>query len=94
MHMMLRNVFDLHRAEGTESDMKSDLCNIYSHRTDFFQQFRCKMKPGGRCRCGTFIFCVDGLVTVFIFEFMRVYGGSGIWPSWSRISSKTPSYVN
>ena len=43
MHMMIRDIFYLYRAEGSETYMQSYMCNIYTFGFDRFQKLRCKM---------------------------------------------------
>ena len=42
--------------------------NLHSHLLNLCQQFLGKMKSGSRSSRGSLMFCINGLITVFIFQ--------------------------
>ena len=48
MHMMLRDILDLDRAEGAKSYVKCHLRDIHTHIPHLLQKLRRKMQPGRR----------------------------------------------
>ena len=82
MHMVILHIIHLHRAECPKPHMECHPCDIHTFCFDLPEQFRREMQAGRRRRRRSGMFCVNGIVPVF---------GSGICPSWSRISSKIPS---
>lgn len=48
------------------------------------------MKPRSRCCSWTFVSCIHRIITASVFQLVGNIWRSGIWPSWSKISSKIP----
>ena len=70
MHMMLQHIFFLHRAESPQSHMQGHISDLNALVRDLLQKFPGKMET--RCRrCRrALIFCINGLITVLILQFM------------------------
>ena len=70
MHMMLQHVFFLHRTESSQSHMQGHISDLNTLVRDLLQQFPGKMESRRRRCRRAFIFCINGLITVFILQFM------------------------
>ena len=67
---MFQYILHFHRTEGAQSYMKGHMGDIYPLVLDRLQKFRCKMKSCSRCSCGSFMLCIDRLITVLILQLM------------------------
>ena len=70
MHMMFLHIIYLYRPKGSKPHMKRHMGDVYSHILDLLQQFFRKVKSRSRSRSASFVFCIDGLVALFILQFM------------------------
>ena len=58
------------------------MSHFHAHILNFLQQFRCKMQPCRRCRRRAFMFCINGLISVFILQFMGDIRRQGHFPQF------------
>ena len=73
MHMMLFDIFNLNRTEGSDSHMKRYISKFHAFCLCFFKQLRRKVKSCCR-RCNrAFVFCIHGLVSVLILRIVVAF---------------------
>ena len=69
IHLMLRQVLHLYRAESAKACMKGYFRKFHTHYFQPFYQLTAEVHTSGWSRNSTFILCVNCLVTFFIFSF-------------------------
>ena len=77
MHVVIQNILLLHRSEGSESDVKCYMRDLYSLCLDLLKKLCCKMQSGGRCCRRTVMLCINCLIPVLILKLV-----CDIW--WER----------
>ena len=68
MHLVVRDILRLHRAEGPKANMECNVANLYTHPPHLLQQLRGKMEPGGGGSGGAHHPGVDSLIPLLVLE--------------------------
>src|SRR5919112_145838 len=67
MHFMLLKVFDLHRLEGSGTDLEIEAFDEDPSRGEPFEELRRKMQPGGRRRDASLGCGIHGLIPYLVY---------------------------
>ena len=68
MHLVVRDILRLHRAEGPKANMECNVANLYTHPPHLLQQLRGKMEPGSGGGGGARHPGVDRLIPLLVLK--------------------------
>ena len=77
MHLMVRDLLGLDRAEGAEADVEGHPGQIHALVPELLQELRRKVQTGGRRGGGAVDAGIDGLIPFLILQLLLDIGGQG-----------------